>query len=145
VLDDRDELCALIPHAGSMCLLDRVTSWDATQICCATGSHRRPGNPLRNEAGLSSLNGIEYGAQAIAVHGGLLARQQGATVAPGYLASLRNVELQVDWLHDIASPLRVEAHCLQGDRHHFIYEFRVFAEAQLLLAGRATILVPRSA
>ena len=30
------EIAALIPHAGAMCLLDRVVHWDAEKIRCTS-------------------------------------------------------------------------------------------------------------
>ena len=68
------ELEALIPHAGGMCLLDTVESWDAETIHCRSLSHLRADNPLREKGRLAALHLAEYGAQAMAVHGGLLAR-----------------------------------------------------------------------
>ncbi len=141
MLTDRDALCALIPHAGSMCLIDKLLAWDEEQIQCQTNSHRQTNNPLRDTTGLSAIHGIEYGAQAIAIHGGLLARQRGEKAAPGYLAALRHIEMHTDWLHDIAPPLLVEARRLLGDNRHFIYEFSLREGSRILVAGRATIML----
>ncbi len=68
----RQELEALIPHAGAMCLLDTVQNWDDRQIHCRSETHRNVANPLRFEGRLSALHLAEYGAQAMAIHGGLL-------------------------------------------------------------------------
>ena len=62
-----------IPHKGRMCLLDAVLSWDATRIRCRSASHRTPDNPLRAHGRLGAACGIEYAAQAMAVHGALVA------------------------------------------------------------------------
>jgi predicted hotdog family 3-hydroxylacyl-ACP dehydratase len=123
-----------------MCLLDGVQQWDEQHIVCSSHSHLDQGNPLRCALGLSSLQGVEYGAQAMAVHGGLLAREQGQKIPPGYLAALRQVELNVDWLHDINSPLMIEATRLLGQGGQFIYQIRVLAQERLLLQGRATVM-----
>ncbi len=72
VLLNRSEIAALIPHAGSMCLLEQVLSYSDAQIVCRTQSHLSPSNPLKVEGQLSKMHLIEYGAQAIAIHGGLL-------------------------------------------------------------------------
>src|SRR5437762_13790353 len=88
------EIRTLIPHSGSMCLLDSVTQWDDRSIVCVTNTHRDPANPLRRAGRLSALHAFEYGAQAAAVHGGLRARSAGATAPPGYLAALRNARLR---------------------------------------------------
>jgi predicted hotdog family 3-hydroxylacyl-ACP dehydratase len=60
---DQAGIRALIPHAGAMCLLDRVESWDATHIRCVTDSHHRADNPLRQSNGLRAICGVEYAAQ----------------------------------------------------------------------------------
>src|SRR5580658_11189609 len=62
-----------IPHKGRMCLLDEVLSWDATRIRCRSATHRSPDNPLRQHGRLGAACGIEYAAQAMAVHGALVA------------------------------------------------------------------------
>ena len=65
----------LIPHAGSMCLLEQVVSWDQQGVVCSTQSHKSLANPLRSSDQLSAVHAVEYGAQAVAVHGGLLAHE----------------------------------------------------------------------
>ena len=87
----RDWIQRHIPHQGSMCLLDAVEQWDANDIVCRAVSHCAPDNPLRHGGGLGICTGIEYAAQAMAVHGALLAGTDRAP-ASGYLASVRNVE-----------------------------------------------------
>jgi predicted hotdog family 3-hydroxylacyl-ACP dehydratase len=83
---ERSEIARLIPHAGAMCLLDAVVSWDADRIRCVSRTHRDPDNPLRAGAELDAVCGIEYAAQAMALHGGL-ALSAGAPTPAGYLAS----------------------------------------------------------
>ena len=65
-------LCRLIPHQGTMCLLDTVERWDDTSITCTTASHRDATNPLRRDNQLEAICGLEYAAQAMAVHVGIL-------------------------------------------------------------------------
>jgi predicted hotdog family 3-hydroxylacyl-ACP dehydratase len=142
MLIEHEELCSLIPHAGTMCLLDGVSSWNEDDISCCATSHRDPDNPLRCADGLSSLQGIEYGAQAMAVHGGLLMRQQGEAMTEGYLAAVRNVVLHVDWLHDIEVPLLIRAKRLLAQGGQFMYEFSMLAEDRQLIEARA-IVMPR--
>ena len=144
MLLEHAELCSLIPHAGSMCLLDGVSSWNEDEIVCSATSHRDLDNPLRCAEGLSSLQGIEYGAQAMAVHGGLLMRQQGEAISEGYLAAVKNVALYVDWLHDIEAPLIIQATRLLAQGGQFMYEFSMLADDRQLLEARA-IVMPRPA
>jgi predicted hotdog family 3-hydroxylacyl-ACP dehydratase len=137
------ELCSLIPHDGTMCLLDGVIEWDEQRILCQSSTHLRNDNPLRCAEGLSALQGIEYAAQAMAVHGGLLARTQGDVSPPGYLAALRNVELHCEWLDQINEPLNIEAVQLLGGQGSFMYEFKISASQCLLLNGRATVMAQK--
>ena len=134
------EIRTLIPHSGSMCLLDSVTQWDDRSIVCVTDTHRDPANPLRRAGRLSALHAFEYGAQAAAVHGGLRARSAGATAPPGYLAALRNARLHATRLDDIDEPLEIFASRLFGDSANTVYECRVSAGDIVIAAGRITIM-----
>jgi predicted hotdog family 3-hydroxylacyl-ACP dehydratase len=137
----RAELMALIPHQFGMCLLDRVLAWDAQAIHAASASHRDPANPLRGGGGLAALHLCEYGAQAMAVHGGLLAAAAGGRARPGLLVSLRAVELAVDTLDDCADELQVHAAVLHADAAGWQYEFRIEHRGQVLARGRAAVML----
>lgn len=137
---DRVAIAARIPHQGSMCLLDAVLAWDSGQIHCRASSHRQPDNPLRAAARLGAACGIEYAAQAMAVHGALLA-PEGAPPRPGYLASVRSVQLAVDRLDDLPQDLDIIAERLSGDEHNILYHFRVEHAGDLLLSGRAAVML----
>ena len=138
---NKSEIRALIPHSGLMCLLDRVMEWDDRSIVCLSNTHSHPTNPLRRDGQLSAVHAFEYGAQAVAVHGGLRARSAGVTAAPGYLAALRDARLRVTRLDDVASPLRICAYRLFGDTANAVYECRVSAGDVLLAEGRVTIVL----
>ena len=137
---DHVAIAARIPHQGSMCLLDAVLAWDSGQIHCRASSHRQPDNPLRAAARLGAACGIEYAAQAMAVHGALLA-PAGAPPRPGYLASVRSVQLAVDRLDDLPQDLDIVAERLSGDEHNILYHFRVEHAGNLLLSGRAAVML----
>jgi predicted hotdog family 3-hydroxylacyl-ACP dehydratase len=136
----REVILGLIPHQGSMCLLDEVVAWEATRIHCRSRSHLAADNPLRNHGQLRSLHLCEYGAQAMAVHGGLLARQAGSTARPGLLVSLRGVTLSVRHV-TAAGALDVEAELLMDSPASWQYAFRVSADDVLLADGRAAVML----
>lgn len=137
---DRDGIAARIPHQGTMCLLDAVLAWSEAEIRCRAASHRSPDNPLRADGRLGAACGIEYAAQAMAVHGALLAA---AADKPrqGFLASVRNVDLHVDRLDDVAADLDIAAERLAGDDNNVLYQFSVAAGGRLLLSGRAAVVL----
>lgn len=136
---DKAKIQTLIPHAGTMCLLETVIDWDQEHIACITETHRDPHNPLRYQGRLAALHGVEYGAQAAAIHGSLCAQTVGKTAPPGYLAALRDVHWTIAHLDSIAAPLDVTAHLLMGDAGHCIYTIRLSAAKQTLVEARITI------
>jgi predicted hotdog family 3-hydroxylacyl-ACP dehydratase len=138
---DRAGIARRIPHSGSMCLLDRLAGWDAESIHCTTATHAQPDNPLRTASGLLSPSLIEYAAQAMALHGGLLAAE-GSEPSAGFLASARNVRLSVARIDDIAGELQVHAQRLTGDQSQVLYQFAVKdAAGRLLAEGRAVVVL----
>lgn len=141
---NRDWIASHIPHQGDMCLLDAVLDWSAQAIHCRAVSHADPANPLRAEGRLGAANGIEYAAQAMAVHGALLA---GASDRPrqGYLTSVRSVTLHVPRLDDLPGPLDVRAERLSGDDNHILYQFSVDHQGRCLLDGRAAVVLDAEA
>lgn len=140
---DRAGIAELVPHALGMCLLDSVESWDETSIHCTARSHRDPDHPLRRHGRLAALHLCEYGAQAMAVHGGLLVRREhGGKVNPGVLAALRDVEFAVERIDDIDEPLSVTARKKIGGSSGCLYEFDVRAGSRCLARGRVTVMLP---
>jgi predicted hotdog family 3-hydroxylacyl-ACP dehydratase len=140
---DRDWIVRHIPHQGSMCLLDRVESFDAERLTCIATSHTHNDNPLRAHGRLGAATGIEYAAQAMAVHGALLAQQDGGRPKAGFLASVRSVELHVERLDDVPGALRIEAVRIHSEGNSILYQFTVHADegGQLLLEGRAAVIL----
>jgi len=141
---DRAWIAAHIPHQGSMCLLDAVREWSGEAITCTASSHTDPANPLRADGRLGAANGIEYAAQAMAIHGALLAGNDGQP-RQGYLTSVRGVTLHAARLDDLAGELIVRAERLSGDANNILYQFSVSHADRCLLAGRAAVVLDASA
>lgn len=123
-----------------MCLLESVVDWSATTISCRATSHTDPANPLRTEGRLGAASAIEYAAQAMAVHGALLA-ETGGRPRHGYLTSLRGVTLHVARLDDLPGELSVQAECLSSDSHNLLYRFSVSHAGRCLVDGRAAVVL----
>jgi predicted hotdog family 3-hydroxylacyl-ACP dehydratase len=159
---DRAWIEAHIPHDGRMCLLDEVVEWNAQHIRCRSGTHRLPDHPLRSKGRLGIACGIEYAAQAMAVHGALVGaaaaggpalvgRRQGgggaSTAASrvrtemGFLASLREIRLNALRLDDIETDLYCEATCFAANRVTALYDFALWSDVRRLLSGRATVVL----
>ena len=137
------DIAARLPHAGRMCLLDRVLNWDERNIACRVVSHRDTENPLRESAGLATLAGIELAAQAAAVHGELLRGEDlsgGRLPRRGVLAALKNVIVARKWLHEIVGELLVETTLLHSDGAGGIFSFALFDGAECVLSGQFTVM-----
>lgn len=137
----REHFRHLIPHAGAMCLIDRIESWDASTIRCSASSHRRSDHPLAEDGILHAVCGIEYAAQAAALHGGLLAEQAGGRAAPGWLAAVRGVRLHRKRLDDLGDDLTITAESDWADAGGLIYEFEITAGDIRVLDGRLTVML----
>ena len=142
-----------------MCLLDEVTDWDATTIRCVAGSHRSLRHPLRTSHGLSSAIGVEYAAQAMAVHAALT---HGESVRPhdphgtapdpghgtnpaapashGVIASIRDTTLHVGFIDVFPEDLVITASIQSGDSGGAIYAYTIDAGPQRLIDGRAAVM-----
>lgn len=143
---DREWIESRIPHRGSMCLLDEVLEWSAELIRCRASSHRAVDNPLAVGGRLGIACGIEYAAQAMAVHGALSQEAAAtgiATLKPaaGFLAGVRNVRFYADRLDDVPDDLFCEAVRLAGDSGSALYEFELRGASRTLLSGRATVVL----
>jgi predicted hotdog family 3-hydroxylacyl-ACP dehydratase len=134
----RDAIAPLVPHQGAMCLLEEVLEWDETAIACRATSHRDPANPLRSAQGLPVIMGVEYAAQAVAVHGTLSSNSESKK---GYLAALRDVVCLVERLDDQNDDLVVRATRLAAESGRLLYDFRIHAGGRELLRGRLSVVL----
>ncbi len=138
---DHAGIAARVPHAGTMCLLDRLVDWSAEHVRCRARNHRDPGHPLRSAGGLLAPCAIEYASQAMALHGSLAAAP-GTPPTPGFLAAARGVRLHVPRLDEVEGELVVVATRLAGDGQQALYRFALEDEAgRPLVDGRATVVL----
>lgn len=137
---DRTWIQRHIPHQGTMCLLEAVQHWNDTGIQCCAHSHLALDNPLRNARGLPISAGIEYAAQAMAVHGALLAPVDQLPEV-GYLTSVRNVEWWTPRLDDAGLEITVQATRISGNAVSLLYYFSLLGNDRLLLRGRAGVMI----
>lgn len=138
-LYDFDAIEARIPHSDDMCLWEAVTKCNAHSIHCQTRRHLDPAHPLKQQGRLSKLHLIEFGAQCIAIHGGLQSNDK--TPRPGYLASVKNVTFG-DF--DPETPqLFGQATQLMADDASKLYQFELHDQnGQTVCSGRALVIRP---
>jgi len=138
---DHAAIARLVPHAGSMCLLDRTIEGDEVRLVCGARNHRDPDHPLRGARGLPATAAIEYAAQAMALHGALVRAAAGAAEPPGFLASARGVRLHRLRLDDLPGELRIGVERRAGDARQVIYAFRVEHGRECIAEGRVTVVL----
>ena len=137
---ERGRIAQLIPHAGTMCQLDKVVTWNAGSIRCLTAHHRNRGNPLRRADGkLGAICAVEFAAQAMALHGRLVAETKGEP-KPGFIASVRDVRLHTPYLDEVAGDIVIDVQLLVGDGSSATYAFTLRSAERMLGRGRATVV-----
>ena len=137
----REEILSLIPHQGAMCLWDEVLEWDAQSVRLAARNHVDPAHPLRSGGRLHAVHLCEYGAQAMAVHGGLRARAGGGRAAAGVLVALRGIELHATRIDELDGALECNARVLVEAEGSQQYAFEIHHRGTLLAQGRAAVML----
>jgi predicted hotdog family 3-hydroxylacyl-ACP dehydratase len=135
------EIGRLLPHGESMCLLESVEGWDDLTISCLTATHRDPGNPLRFKGRLTASAGLEYAAQAMGAHVGLVDADRRAEHRIGLVGGVRDVVFATERLDDLGGWLIVNARRLVEGEQGYMYHFTVAHGACQLIEGRASIFV----
>ena len=127
----------LIPHEGSMVLIDQVDDWDLNKISCSSRSHLLSNNPLIVNNSLSSIHLIEYGAQAMAIHRGLLTGES----LQGFLAAVRDAKFFIDNLDNVHGALYIQAIFELKINDNVVYTINVTDENNApLLEARASVV-----
>ena len=137
----------LLPHTGRMRLIDRLVAYDEERIVCESDSHSADDHPLAENGVLSIVCGLEYGAQAMAIHGALLAgaapRESAASgkVRHGYLVAASDLHWKVERLDRCIGPLIIEAISEFRSGNQVAYRFELRADQRPVLTGRASVLL----
>jgi predicted hotdog family 3-hydroxylacyl-ACP dehydratase len=132
----RGQIEARLPHAGAMCLLDRVVAWDEARIVCQAAAPAA-GHPFARAQRVPAVAAVEYAAQAAALHGALLDGDR--EPRHGMLAKLSEVELAAGWLDGGSNALSVRAELLVRGASGCIYAFSVDDERGCRARGRLLV------
>jgi len=133
----------LLPHAGPMRLLEAVIAHDPECTRCRVEPSRS--ELFRDATGrIPAWVGIEYMAQCIAAHGGLLARARGEAPRPGLLLGSRRLVFRQD-AFEPGRTLEVRARHVAGHSEMLAFECAVLdpGEEAPLAEGRLNVLLPR--
>lgn len=136
-----DEIADFLPHGRGMSLIEKVIDWQEQNINCIGLSHKDPKNPMFANGNLQSITLIEYAAQSVAVHAGLLNAKLG-TQRPAYIGGLKKIEIAAQYLPDRKTELRISATAELLSAGGAIYKFSISSDAELILSGRLTLVQP---
>lgn len=135
------DIGSLLPHAGTARMIERVMRWDRESIVAATTRHRATDNPLRKDGRLAAVHLAEFGAQAMAIHGGLLTTADGGTPRPALLVSARDLAVSRDYIDELPGELEVTARVLLASAAGFQYSFEVRHAGEFIASGRVAAMV----
>ena len=134
---------SLLPHTGPIVLLRRVLAHAERETVCEvvpTGD-----DLLADAAGrVPAWVGIEYMAQCVAAHSGMLARVRGVAPRPGFLVASRRIDLHAaELVPDRA--LWVRARHVWGEHEGMVSFDCTVSDAvtgAALVSGRLSCLLP---
>ncbi|HEX7641734.1 MAG TPA: hotdog family protein [Burkholderiaceae bacterium] len=139
------DIRSLVPHTGTMVLLDSLVSVDADNLCAAVVITGRTMFCRAGEVG--SWVGIEYMAQAIAAHAGWLALQDGEPIRIGFLLGSRRYECSAPAFTQ-GMVLHVHAHMeIKNENGLGAYQCRIEDASdpgQVLAQGTITVFQPEN-
>ncbi|MFZ2404911.1 MAG: 3-hydroxylacyl-ACP dehydratase [Methylobacter sp.] len=116
----------LIPHTGSMVLLDRIVDYD-DQGLTAELAVRGDGLLGGDDKAVPAWAGIEYMAQAIAAYAGAMARQAGEPIRLGFLLGTRRYSSNVA-AFKVGSALTIQVKKIMQDDNLGVFDCRILGE-----------------
>jgi predicted hotdog family 3-hydroxylacyl-ACP dehydratase len=134
------DISELLPHRGTARLLQRLLHFSEAQVLVATATHRSPDNPLLHAGRLASVHLIEYGAQAMALHGALRTLESGGSPRSALLVSVRDFRCSLDYVDDLAFDLEVSARELLSSAASWQYTFEVSHAGVTIASGRVAAM-----
>jgi len=82
----------------------------------------------------------EFGAQTMAIHGGLLNQADGSEWRPALLVSVRDLAVTRDFIDDLPGEIEITARLLLAKPANFQYEFMVRHEGVEIASGRVAAM-----
>lgn len=134
---------SLIPHSGSMVLLERVISADQEELCAEVCI--RPESLFCSAGRVGAWVGLEYMAQTIAAYAGYRALLRGEPIKLGFLLGTRRYESSRPTFA-VGSVLRVHVRrLLQSENGLGSFECRIEDHEDLVVSATVTVFQPDDA
>ncbi len=135
------DIADFLPHGRGMSLIEKVTHCEEEGISCIGMSHLDPLNPMFHQGSFQSITLVEYAAQSIAIHAGLLNRQLAAS-RPAFIGGFKNIEIPIAKLPNRKTKIDVKAVAEFLSPGGAIYSFTVLSDDEVVISGRLTLVQP---
>jgi predicted hotdog family 3-hydroxylacyl-ACP dehydratase len=138
-------IAEIVPHTGNMILLERVLEHAGDATVCAVAIDAQT-LFVQGDGAVGSWVGIEYMAQCVAAHAGLLARAMGKEPRVGYLVSSRRLRFHAPRFVP-GQELRISAAQLWGGQQGMVsFQCKVedVSSGALLVEGRLNCYLPET-
>ena len=137
---DTSDIRQFVPHAGLMCLLDRLLASGDTWLEAEVTIRRD--SLFCDGANVGAWVGIEYMAQAIGAFGGVRARSQGQAVKIGFLVGTRKYQSQ--WsVFPLGCCLRVRVdQQYEADNGLSVFDCRLSCAQEEVASATITVFQP---
>ncbi|MBA3929851.1 MAG: hypothetical protein C0521_09720 [Xanthomonas sp.] len=133
----------VLPHRGTMRLIDRLVAWDEDSIAVELRVPEE--GPFSHDEGVPAWVGVEYMAQAIAACAGCRARAAGREPSIGFLLGTRRYDSRTSWF-PAGALLRVEAiRELLGDNGLGMFRCRILGDGEELATANVSVFEPPDA
>ena len=140
---DFPPVAEVLPHRGRMVLLTRVLAHERSGTACAVAIDEQE-LFRQSDGSVGSWIGVEYMAQCVAAHAGLVGRANRRAPRVGYLVSSRRLRFHVPRF-DPGQMLRVStAQLWGGERGMVAFQCKIEDQASgaLLVEGRLNCYMP---
>jgi predicted hotdog family 3-hydroxylacyl-ACP dehydratase len=139
---NRQDVEKCLPHKAAMVLLEKVRHCNSDTLECETTTHLQEDHPLRIEGQLSIFTGIEYAAQAMALHSFLNADYEGKAKT-GFVAVTSRVKPYFDFLDQVQDTLNISVALVDASGGGSLYEFCISygADKAAVLDGKLLVML----
>lgn len=117
-----NDVADLIPHSGSMVLLDRIVDYDNQSLTAELVV--RADGLLGDHESVPAWAGIEYMAQAIAAFAGMMATQAGEPIRLGFLLGTRRYNSNVA-VFKVGASLTIRVEKIMQDDNLGVFDCRI--------------------
>lgn len=138
---DINKLYQALPHSDDMCLIQNIIDWSESTICCSTTAHLDADNILAIDSRLPAWSGIEYIAQALALHGVLLkGAEEQLVIQKAFVATIQTAEIFTDDISQYPGALTIQATIIFSQENSAVFDCSLEYDGEELLSCECGVI-----